>query len=243
MFVPSIAFGLLAAIANLVGAFAVARSARAGLRVIEGFVAFSAGFMLALAIVAAVPEAIGRHPAAGAPVILLGYLLVHLSQHTLTPHFHFGEETHPVSAEAGTAALIGLLLHTFFDGVAIASGFLVSPALGVLFFLAIALHKVPEGVTVSSLVLAAGGSVKRGYLAACALGVATIAGVLATGLMGGLREYGLALSAGVTLYVGASNLVPEFQAKTGWRLPLAFFAGAGTFVLAHWLLERATWLA
>jgi len=30
--------------------------------------------------------------------------------------------------------------------------------------------------------------------------------------------------------------VPEFQSKRTWRLPLAFFAGAGTFVLLRALL-------
>jgi ZIP family zinc transporter/zinc and cadmium transporter len=229
--------GVAAAAANLVGALAVARGARLGLRVIEGFVAFGAGFMLALAIVAAIPEALARHPAAAAPVVLLGYLMVHLSQHTLTPHFHFGEETHSVSETTSRAALIGLLLHTFFDGVAIASGFLVSNVLGVLFFVAIFLHKLPEGVTASSLVIASGGSAARAYAAAGLLGLATVAGVLATGWATALQEYGLALSAGVTIYVGASNLVPEFQGKTGWRLPLAFFSGAGAFLASRALLE------
>jgi ZIP family zinc transporter/zinc and cadmium transporter len=232
-------FGAVAALANLAGAAAVARSAKFGLRVIEQLVAFAAGFMLALALVAAVPEALARHPERAAPVILLGYLLVHLTQHTVTPHFHFGEETHPVSEPASRAALIGLLLHTFFDGVAIASGFLVSPALGLLFFVAIFLHKLPEGVAASSLVVAAGGTVARAYLAAALLGVATILGVLLTAQVAVLADYGLALASGVTLYVGASNLVPEFQGKKGWSLPLAFFAGAGAFVLAEFVLHRA----
>ena len=226
-------FGFVAALANLAGAFVVARSAKLGLRVIELFVAFSAGFMLALALASAVPEALERGHGDAALVILLGYLLVHLSQHTMTPHFHFGEETHQVSRRAGQAALVGLLLHTFFDGVAIASGFLVSRELGLLFFLAIALHKLPEGVTVSSLTIASGGSAARGYLAAAYLGIATLLGVVLTDVAGVLREHGLALSAGVTIYVGASNLVPEFQGKKGARLPLAFFAGAGAFLLAR----------
>jgi zinc transporter ZupT len=228
--VAALALGAAAAAANLAGALAVTHSARFGLKFIETLVAFAAGFMLALAIVGAVPVALAKHPLEGATVILLGYLLVHLSQHTLTPHFHFGEETHAVSHEASHAALIGLLLHTFFDGVAIASGFLVDVTLGVLFFLAIFLHKLPEGVTISSLVLASGESPRRAVLSAGLLGAATMVGVLLTTRLGFLVEYGLALSAGVTLYVGASNLVPEFQGKRSWRLPLAFFAGAGMFV-------------
>ncbi len=236
---PAILLGVIAAAATLLGAFAVASRARRGLHVIELFVAFAAGFMLALALVAAVPEAIGRNHAAAAPVILLGYLLVHLTQHTLAPHFHFGEETHPLSKRASQAAIAGLLLHTFFDGVAIASGFLVNATLGVLFFLGIALHKVPEGVAVASLVLAAGGTVRASYLAAAVMGIATILGVLVTDHVAVLTEYGLALSAGVTIYVAASNLVPEFQHKRSWSITLAFFAGAAAFLLAHLLLERA----
>jgi len=234
----AILLGLVAAGANLLGAVAVTHSAKRGLRFIEGCLAFSAGFMIALALVSVLPEALARHPAAGAPVVLLGYLLVHLSQHTLTPHFHFGEETHHVSARASRAALIGLLLHTFFDGVAIASGFLVSPALGVLFFVGIALHKIPEGVTVSSLVMASGGTARRGLAAAALLAAATVLGVLVTGGLGILREYGLALSAGVTLYVGASDLVPEFREKHEWPLPLAFFAGAFALLAAEWALRH-----
>jgi hypothetical protein len=41
------------------------------------------------------------------------------------------------------------------------------------------------------------------------------------------------LSGGVTLYVAASNLVPEFQAKRGWRLPAAFFAGCLLYLVAQ----------
>ncbi len=220
------------------GAWAVTRSAKLGLRVIELLFAYAAGFMIALALVGVMPEALAKDPVAAAPVVLLGYLLVHLTQHTVTPHFHFGQETHHVSHAASLSGIVGLLLHTFFDGVAIASGFLVSPSLGLLFFLAIFLHKLPEGVTVSSLVLAAGETPRRAVLAAAALGAATILGVLLTEQTTVLVRHGLALSAGVTLYVGASNLVPEFQGKHGWGLPLAFFAGAGSFVGAELLLAR-----
>jgi zinc and cadmium transporter len=234
----AVVFGIVAAGANLAGAFAVTKSARFGLKFIEGMVAFAAGFMLALALVAALPEALARRPTEGAIAALVGYLLVHLSQHTFTQHFHFGVETHSVSHVASRSALIGLLLHTFFDGVAIASGFLVSSSLGLLFFCAIFLHKLPEGVTISSLAMASGEGPRRAILWASYLGGATLLGVLLTEQLGLLTEYGLAVSAGVTLYVGASNLVPEFQGKKGWGLPLAFFAGAAAFVGADLLLAR-----
>lgn len=226
----------MAALGNVVGALAVTRRAARELVLIEHFVAFGAGFMLAVALVEVLPEAFARSGAAAPALVLAGYLAVHLTQHTLTPHFHFGEETHAVRHLAGPTALVGLLLHTFFDGVAIASAFLVGPALGVLVFIAIFLHKLPEGVTISSLMVAEGRSGKQALASAAALGTATLFGVLVTDQVAFLARHGLALSAGVTIYVAASNLVPEFQGKPGWRLPVAFFAGAGVFYVTKLLI-------
>jgi len=233
-------YALVAALGNVVGAVAVTRRAALGLQVIEHFVAFGAGFMLAVAMVEILPEAFARSGAAAPALVLGGYLAVHLTQHTVTPHFHFGEETHAVRRLAGTSALVGLLLHTFFDGVAIASAFLVRPALGVMVFIAILLHKLPEGVTISSLYLAVGRTRGQAVGAAGLLGIATLAGVLVTDQASFLVHHGLALSAGVTIYVAASNLVPEFQGKPGWKLPAAFFAGAGVFFLTKTVLDRVS---
>jgi ZIP family zinc transporter/zinc and cadmium transporter len=234
---PGLVPGIVSAGAALLGAHAVVKHVQRELAAIELFVAFSAGFMIALALVAAIPESIARGGASAALVILLGYMLVHLAQHTFTPHFHFGEETHTVSSHASGAAISGLVVHTFFDGVAIASGYLVSPTLGLLFFAAIALHKLPEGVTVASLVLASGGTARGCYLAAGWMGLATVLGVLLTGVVAPLATFGLPLAAGVTLYVGASNLVPEFQHRRSWGTTLAFFAGAAVFLLAQAILS------
>lgn len=234
----ALGYAIVAALGNLAGGLAVSRGTRWGLQVISGIVAFGAGFMLAVAMLEMVPHAIMLGGPGAALYLLIGYLLVHLAQHTVTPHFHFGEETHPVSRSAGVTALIGLLLHTFFDGVAIASGFLVGPALGMLLFLAIVLHKLPEGVTIASLMIAGGRPPGQAVFAAGLLGVATVAGVVFTGQVDFLVTHGLALAGGVTLYVAASNLVPEFQAKPGWALPFAFFGGAGAFYLTRELLHR-----
>jgi ZIP family zinc transporter/zinc and cadmium transporter len=235
--VDGLIYAAAAATGNVVGALAVVRHAARSLRVIDHFVAFGAGFMLAVCLIGIVPEALVRSGAAAPLFLLLGYLAVHLTQHTVTPHFHFGEETHAVNAKAGTSALVGLLLHTFFDGVAIASAFLVGPTLGVMVFVAVLLHKFPEGVTIASLMLAGGRSGAAAVRAAGLLGLATVVGVLLTDYLGFLVRHGLALSGGVTLYVAASNLVPEFQGKRGWKLPAAFFAGAATFYVTHLLLE------
>ena len=232
----TLGFAVAAALGNLAGALAVVRSLRRELRVIDACLAFGAGFMLAVALLGVLPEVL-RDGEGGALYVLIGYLAVHLAQHVFTPHFHFGEETHRVSRSAGISALLGLTLHTFFDGVAIASGFLVSGELGVLLFLAVLLHKLPEGVTIASVMVAGGQTRARALGAAAVLGLATILGVALTEVVAPLARHGLALSAGVTIYVAASNLVPEFQAKRGWPSALAFFGGAVGFFLTERLLD------
>jgi len=226
-------YALIAASANVLGAAAVTSRAKWSVRALDVMVALSAGFMIAVSVGELLPEAIERGGRSAALAALAGYMLVHLTQHTFARHFHFGEETHEVTAAVSASALVGLLLHTFFDGVAIASGFEVSAALGFLVFMAILLHKLPEGLAISSLFLAAGAGRRAALGAAASLGVATVLGVVMTEYFAGLRSVGLALSAGVTLYVAASNLVPEFQAKLGWRMPVSFFAGCALFFAAR----------
>ena len=226
-------YAVVAAAANVVGALVVAVRAKWSTRALDAMIAFAAGFMICVCLTDIFPEAIERSGARGAMAALAGYLLVHLTQHMLAPHFHFGEETHEVTELVSMSALAGLLLHTFVDGVAIASGFEVSSQLGLLVFLAIFLHKVPEGLAITSLFLASGASRAQALLAATTLALATVAGAFVTEWLSVVAEYGLAVSAGVTLYVGASNLVPEFQQDRGWRLPVAFVAGCFCYLAAH----------
>lgn len=226
-------YALAAAAANLVGAIAVTTRRDWGVRAVDAMLSLAAGFMISVALVDMLPEAIEAGGATAGALVLTGYLLVHLTQHTIARHFHFGEETHEVSQVVSLSALVGLLLHTFVDGVAVASSTRVSAGLGALVFTSVLLHKIPEGLAISSLFLAAGASRRRALAAAGALGVATVAGVIVTDHVAPLATHGLALSAGVTLYVGASNLVPEFQSKAGWRNPLFFFAGCGLYAAAR----------
>jgi len=229
----STALGLTiaAAFANVVGAAAVLSRREWSVRSLEFVLAFSAGFLVAVSLGDLVPEAITTGGVGASWVILLGFVLVHLTQHVFVRHFHFGPETHQVERSVGVSALIGLTLHTFVDGVAIATSFAVTAHLGLLVFAAIVLHKLPEGFAISSLFLAAGGSRRAALSAAGMLGVATVLGALSTGFFSTIATHGLALSAGVTLYVGASNLIPEFQGKRGWHHNAFFFGGCGAYAL------------
>ena len=154
----SLTLGLVAGLADYLGGFLLVRRSPSA-RALRYFVALGAGFMLAAAVLEMVPEGLNLNPRWAPLLMLVGYCGVHLLEHTLVPHFHFGEETHHhefLSARTSYSVLLGLATHTFFDGVAIGSGFVLSHWLGLVLFLAVFLHKIPEGFTIASVMLAGG---------------------------------------------------------------------------------------
>src|ERR1700735_1354672 len=146
-------------------------------------------------------------------------------------------ESLSLSPRLGPILIVGgFSVHALFDGVAIGSGFVVNNALGWLIFLAIFLHKAPEGFTMASVMLASGRSRTVAFYSAVALAAATLAGVLVIELAPHWMPYGLPISAGVALYVGASDLVPEVNREPGIRMALVFFLGVAAFLILRTLL-------
>ena len=227
-----------AAAADVAGALLVVTAHRRGRAPLRYFVAAGAGFMLAAAFVRMLPES--AHVPHAYLFVLIGYFGIHLFEHTVAPHFHFGEEVHPealLAPSAGYLALLGLGVHTLFDGVAIAAGFMIGPALGALISIAVFLHKVPEGFTIASVMLAGGGSRRAAVGAGAVLGALTIVGAVATRFVAEQHVgVALALSAGVTIYVAASDLIPEVNREGGPALAWTVFGGLVLFALADWLL-------
>jgi zinc and cadmium transporter len=233
----SILLGFTAGAANIAGGALLAHREWEQ-RYLKYFMALGAGFMLATSITEMVPASVSLEHGSGGRagfLVLIGYLIIHLCEHVVSGHFHFGEETHAdefVNHGKSYTVLLGLVIHSFFDGIAIASGFLVSNWLGWIIFLAIFLHKVPEGFTVSSVMLASGRSSRRAFSASIVLGVGTLLGVLTMVLVRNGVAIGLPISAGVTIYVAASDIVPEVNREPGVRMPLLLFVGvAFLFVL------------
>ncbi|HTV58137.1 MAG TPA: ZIP family metal transporter [Verrucomicrobiae bacterium] len=231
------ALGLSAAGANLLGGTLVAHR-QWSRHYLKYFIALGAGFMLATTLLEMIPESVKLrtdnssrffHSSYAVFVfVLAGYLLIHLFEHTIAPHFHFGEETHheEVShAHASYAAVLGLVIHTFFDGVAIASGLLVSTWLGGIIFLAVFLHKIPEGFTVASLMIAGGQSRRAAFVSSALLGAATLAGMGLLFLIRSAVADALPFSAGVTLYVAASDLIPEVNREPAPSVAVLVFLG------------------
>jgi len=237
----SVVAGAAAAAATVAGGWMVTRREWSR-RYLRYLLALGAGFMLAAVFLEVIPEAYELTGARSLFYVLLGYLVVHLFVHTLSQHVHFGEETHVEEVRAGhtaEVALAGLMLHALFDGVMVGAGFLVSIYLGEVLLAAVVLHKLPEGFTVASLMLARGRTRQAAFAAACALGAATLAGSVLAALLAGQAGIVLPFAAGLTLYVAASDLVPEVNQERDLGVAVTVFVGAAVLALAHVAFHRA----
>lgn len=235
----SIGLGLVAGAANLFGCAIVC--ARPWSRTfLTYFIAAGSGFMLATSVTEMAPEAFRISPGVAPYFFLAGYFVVHFFEHSLPGHFHFGEETHSevyLHHRTAYTALGGLIIHTFFDGVAIASGFLVSLWLGIVIFGAILLHNIPEGFTMASIMMAAGKGRVGGYWAVASLALSRLVGIVVMAGLGRWVGPGLSLSAGVTLYVAASDLIPEVNKTRGVRIAGTVAAGVVTVLVLSWIFQ------
>ena len=231
--------GLVAAAGNLLGGYFVVRKDWPR-QYLQYFLALGAGYMLAVAFLDVIPESVKLSGENALLFVLMGFFLVHLFEHTIAPHFHFGEETHHEEfshLHASRTVLLGMAIHTFFDGVAIAAGFLISTWLGFVLFVAVFLHKLPEGFTIASVALASGRGKHNAILGAGLLGAATLFGVLLTSALQGQLKYALPLSGGVTVYVAATDLLPEVNREPNWRMALLVFAGVASLLIMQRLFH------
>ena len=251
-------FGALAAVGNVLGGLVLfpGRLHPGYKKSLKYLLALGAGFMLAVTFFEIVPKTIllWQKETPGdedlyVPMFLLlvGYLLTQFFEHTIAPHFHLGEEVHPANTLPTSSAytgVAGLLIHTFFDGVSIAAASQIDVRVGFLVFIAVFLHKFPEGFTIASMLLAAGKGFREVLIATSIIGAATLLGVVVFASIGARFEssiaYALPLASGVTLYVAASDLIPEVNHHGGRRplVSISVFAGVALFFAIHLLIHQ-----
>ncbi|MCP9494212.1 MAG: ZIP family metal transporter [Pyrinomonadaceae bacterium MAG19_C2-C3] len=196
-------------------------------------------------------------------LVLSGYLFLLLVEQFIASHVHFPplgkadlDGTLDVStggtvnaAQAilpttGYTVLTGLAVHTFFDGVMLATSLLVDFEFGFLVFVALLLHKIPEGFTAASIVAAAGGNRRQSVFATLFIGATTFSGALAVAYLdysvGQLLSYALPFAAGVTLYITATDLIPELKhgtSSSSSATGLFVIGGVILFYLIHILID------
>lgn len=253
---------LIAGLADVVGGYLTVLRPLSP-RSVDQLTALATGFLLGGAFFDLLPEAMEQEPAAPLYIALgyvilfvTGHLFarhshghVHealgehssmnlnaLDCHRNTPHPLVGKPHGPeplISKSASLAALVGLLLHTFFDGAAIAAAFRHSGKLGILVLIAVFLHKLPEGFSLSAIMLAAARGRLLAFWSAVALGLSTVIGALAVLYLKAPSATAvfLSLATGSFLYLGASDMIPVTTAKSRENMFLVILGGTLVYIL------------
>jgi zinc and cadmium transporter len=194
-------------------------------------IALAAGAMATTAVTHLFPEAVLQAPHQ-APYWALGGFAAFFLLFQLVSFHACGRgltHLHPI----GTIALVGILVHSFFDGVAVGAAFSADDATGRVVAGAVFAHELPEGAYTLAILLHTGMSRGRALLWALVHGALTPVGALAAGLLsdGASKSALIAVSAGTFLYVAASNLVPEAQRDERRQRHAWAFVGGVALVL------------
>ena len=147
-------------------------------------ISFAAGALLAVSVLDIVPEAVELVGWTGGALSLLsGYALFFFVTKFIFHICPACAATHTeINFKAITLAmLVALSIHSFMDGLAIYSGMLTKSFIGVLIFLAVAYHKLPEGMALTLVARGSGISPGKAFLIAVGLEFTT---TLAGGLAG-----------------------------------------------------------
>lgn len=237
-FTLSIILGIVAGAASLFGSLFVLTKRKISKESLFYFIAAGAGFILAATLLEMLPEAMKITPNAML-YIILGFFLIHFFEHIISSHFHFGEETHKEEIHKSTAwsILLALTIHTFLDGVSISAGFNINLLLGITIFSAVILHKIPDGFTIASVMLASGREKKGALAASLVISFSTIAGSFWAATFTNYTPILLAVSAGAFLHIATTDLIPEIVKQKKTTYSLAIFGGVLLYYLTKLLLN------
>jgi zinc and cadmium transporter len=207
-------------------------------RLREPLVGFSAGVLIATALLDMLPEAFTTLPAR----VVLGTVLATLAAMVLLEWTIGHRLTTGTDARSLAPVLLGADgFHNAADGAAIAAAFLASPKLGVIAATAVIVHEVPEEVADYVLLRKAGMSRRRALLAMTGVQLTAAVGALLT-LLGAeswkkVAPFALAIAAGTFLHIAEVDLIPTIIATDRPRhrrfeAVAAFVLGVAVVVVA-----------
>ena len=191
-------------------------------------IAFSAGILLSTGINHMVVESIKEAGHDATVAISIGFVVIFLAARFAMVHA-CREEVCEVHTFGGIA-LAGIGFHSFLDGFAIAVSMGASVSLGYIVVLGVLMHRLPTGISISTIMLANNYEKKKTFIILALIGLTAVIGALfgflipteSTQLLG----IGVGFSAGVFIYIATADLLPMVHVKKGdYISPLSFVTG------------------
>ena len=164
--------------------------------------------------------------------ILAGFLLIFVMERFV--FVHACEERDCDIHHMGIPAFLGISLHSLLDGIALGAG-LMLPQLGPVVLLAVLIHKMPDSISISSILLSAGWARPKVARLSVLFSLTTPVGALLAFLFfRALSEEHVAIaigiSAGTFLAIATADILPQVH-RIEQRNPLTLvFLGLGLLV-------------
>jgi zinc and cadmium transporter len=175
---------------------------------------FAAGVLLAVTLLGLLPEAVHELGEPAFAWTLGAFIVTYLFENFIFALHHHEGDQHAHHTSAIPLVIFGDTIHNFIDGAAIAAAYLATPALGITTAFSTFLHEVPHEMGDFGVLLQAGWR-RRKIIWANLLSALT--SFLGAWLVWFVAEelavvgYLLAVSAGIFLYLAASDFLPKPQ--------------------------------
>ncbi len=181
-------------------------------------------------------EADGAHGHGAVPwamvAFIVGFLALHVVERAAGVHepidSEYSEHRHNL---AGSLGAIGLIVHSFLDGLAIGLAFKIDTSVGWAVAVAVLAHDFADGLNTVTLMRRAGHDRRRTIGALALDALAPVAGVLVAGALSpsdGILAIYLGAFAGLLTYLATADILPEAHAHHPSRMTLvATLGGVG----------------
>lgn len=206
-------------------------------RQLQTAIALSGGIVVAVALFDLIPEAFeavgDEHRVT--TLVGVGFLIFFVAHRYLVLHHRDDPDEAATHSKVGAMSAAALAFHTFTDGLGIGLAFGLDTGTGILVLLAVVSHDFADGVNAVTFILRQGGTRRVAFRWLTLVAVAPLFGA-ATGAALDISEntlgHLLALYAGVFLYIGASDLLPEAHNHNPSRVRVLMTLGGFAAIFA-----------
>lgn len=238
-------FSLIGGVFSLIGGLLLLSNKRAAEGLAKYATPFAAGALLAAAFLELLPEALELTAENAAPRWVLGGIVLFFLLELFLYWFHHHHEHADKQARPAVSLIIaGDTIHNFIDGLAIGAAFLISVPAGIVTTLAVAAHEIPQEIGDFGLLLKMGLKRRKVLIVNILSALATLVGALAIFWLGSENSLPqgelLAVTAGMFIYIAASDLIPTIHQKAQNRRNLL---AAGLLIAGILVVGFATEIA
>lgn len=185
-------------------------------RLFSSILGLSGGLMISIVCFDLLPEAFSM---VGLPIgisgIIFGVLIISLVDEIIIRMERNRKKEKNGFTRTGILIGIGILIHNFPEGLAIGSGYMATPHLGLGLALIIGIHNIPEGISMAA-PLTIGGMKKirvlmYTILAGVPMGIGAFIGVMLGGISPIFIGWCLGFAGGAMLFITCQEILPKSQ--------------------------------